>query len=162
MGIEPTHRRLRRCTGFEARGGHQAPGASTGGRWAPLRHPESPTTVAPFRAWRGSRGSVAQDPAAIIYWPLALNAKDGGGGGIRTHGAGFSPHTRFPVVPLRPLGHPSLGQSDFNLLFLVEQGLKWRRGRDSNPRRAERPSAAFEAAPFDHSGTPPPSLKKLF
>ncbi len=36
MGIEPTHRRFRRRTGFEARGGHQAPGASA------LRLPGTP------------------------------------------------------------------------------------------------------------------------
>ncbi len=66
MGIEPTHRRFRRCTGFEAREGHQAPGASAGDRWAPLQRTESPATVAPFRAWRGSPGSAAQDPAVIV------------------------------------------------------------------------------------------------
>ncbi len=42
---------------------------------APLRHPESPATVAPFRAWRGSPGSVAQDPAARKnFTPLAVKA----------------------------------------------------------------------------------------
>ncbi len=66
---------------------------------APLRHTKVLTTVASFRTWRGSRAFVAQDPA--------IKTQDlyGGEGGIRTHGT--LPHTRFPSVLLRPLGHLS-------------------------------------------------------
>jgi hypothetical protein len=35
------------------------------------------------------------------------------------------------------------------------QGLKWRRGRDSNPRSPARGTTVFETAPFDRSGTSP-------
>ena len=112
MGIEPTHRRLRRCTGFEAREGHQAPGASAGGRWAPLQRTESPATVAPFRAWRGSPGSVAQDPAAIVWLILTditdLQREDGGGGGIRTHGALVKRTHDFQSCPFGRSGTPPL------------------------------------------------------
>ena len=64
-------------------------------------HTLETATVAPFRAWRGSRASVgrATSPTCI--------ARRGGGGGIRTLGTLL--HTRFPIVHLRPLGHPSGG-----------------------------------------------------
>src|SRR6185503_13129948 len=60
-------------------------------------------TVAPFRAWRGSRGRSAQDSG-----PARLR---GAAGGWRREWDsnpryGF-PHTRFPSVHLQPLGHLS-------------------------------------------------------
>jgi hypothetical protein len=47
----------------------------------------------------------------------------GGERGIRTLGPDFSRNTRFPVVPLRPLGHlsvisPTLGPHEVNLMNL--------------------------------------------
>jgi hypothetical protein len=43
---------------------------------------------------------------SLSEW-LSLNEKSGGEGGIRTHGT-VIPHTRFPSVLLKPLGHLSL------------------------------------------------------
>ena len=42
-----------------------------------------------------------------FFEKLLLLLTTRGGGGIRTPGAGFSPHSRFRVGPLRPLGHSS-------------------------------------------------------
>ena len=67
---------------------------------APLRHTKGLATVASSRTWRGLRAFVAQDPAIKPLGPVY-----GGEGGIRTHGT--LPHTRFPSVLLRPLGHLS-------------------------------------------------------
>ena len=73
------------------------------------RHTLVTATVAPFRAWRGSRASVGRTTKQRLTRRGALLARTleirGGGGGIRT--LGTFRYTRFPVVHLRPLGHPS-------------------------------------------------------
>ncbi len=50
----------------------------------------------------GVRG-ISLRRTRLSKWSLAC----GGEGGIRTHGALLT-HTRFPIVPLRPLGHLSV------------------------------------------------------
>ena len=48
----------------------------------------------------------SRPPRSTTPAPLLIDLKLGGEGGIRTLGTGL-PHTRFPVVHLRPLGHLS-------------------------------------------------------
>src|SRR5205823_11195909 len=42
------------------------------------------------------------------------------------------------------------------------QMLRWRRGRDSNPRSPARRTTVFETAPFDRSGTSPHEREQGF
>ncbi len=73
-----------------------------------IQHPARPTTVASFRTWRGSQVPQSSGPDHHHHPRGGGRASvDGGGGerGIRTLGG--LPHTRFPVVHLRPLGHLS-------------------------------------------------------
>src|SRR5947207_847951 len=84
-------------------------------RW--LRAPATPPTVAPFRAWRGSAASRRPEPYGRwrgFSHPSTTKTDRAGGArprgqsgerGIRT--LGTLRHTRFPIVPLRPLGHLS-------------------------------------------------------
>jgi site-specific DNA recombinase len=72
------------------------------------------------------------------------------GRGRRSRG----PHHRFEEQSAadadrrgrRKIGYPGVRSSV----------LKWRRGRDSNPRSPVRGTTVFETAPFDRSGTSPP------
>ncbi len=120
---------------------------------APLRHTKGPTTVASFRTWRGSRDFVAQDPAIKGF------SARGGEGGIRTLGALLT-HTRFPIVPLRPLGHLSTGSPKIGSLLYTFKSQTvnkiniWRRGWDSNPRYAFWAYRRFRVAPVMTASVP--------
>ena len=83
-------------------------------RWLaqlPLGPRRWPATVAPFRAWRGSRAS--RRPRTITRGPGRRGlsgSSTGGERGIRT--LGTFRYTRFPVVHLRPLGHLSSSRAE--------------------------------------------------
>ncbi len=97
------------------------PANRSGSRWNEkrwLRAPAPLTTVAPFRAWRGSSALRRPEPKLVYHKSKAANdvahfslrPSDplkliGGEGGIRT--LGTLRYTRFPIVLLRPLGHLS-------------------------------------------------------
>ena len=88
----------------------------------PLLHP-SMSAPRPRRLALRARNSPRRASAAL--------SQDGGGGGIRTHGA-FQ-HTAFRVLHLQPLGHPSA------------LGAPTRRPRNArkNPSNSERASSAI-------------------
>ena len=85
----------------------RAAGSSAGGRTRPTTAPPAATGRSPSSRWSTAAtppkwSSTAKSPpdAASL-----TRARNGGGGGIRTHGR--LPFTRFPSVPIRPLSHPS-------------------------------------------------------
>ncbi len=157
--------------------------------WRP-RHTLGTITVAPFRAWRGSRASVGEaknlpnssatsgcihiapprsagvTPPAPPRSAGAMPPLDvtGGEGGIRTRGT-FR-YTRFPVVHLRPLGHLSNTAvcshrcASIQLRYIVLSG-------HSSGERGIRTHGAladtldFESSTFGHSvSSPPRNLSK--
>src|SRR5207244_11494509 len=67
-----------------------------------LCHIGLPDTVASFRTWRGFRAPIAQPPkaCAVKRWPLKRREWD-------SNPRWSYPHTRFPSVLLKPLGHLS-------------------------------------------------------
>lgn len=74
-----------------------------------LRHTKHLLTVAPFQAWRGSQPLIAQGLAHLLYM---------------AERQGFEPwvrvaYTRFPGVPLKPLGHLSANRNFVSILFAL-------------------------------------------
>ena len=63
----------------------------------------------------------------------------------------FWTYTRFPVVPLRPLGHLSPA------LVARPVAKEWRRGWDSNPRADSSPSTRFRVEPGTTTSVPLPT-----
>ncbi len=74
-------------------------------------------------------GSIRATPGILTY---------GGEGGIRTLGRAFRPYTRFPVVPLQPLGHLSFHGSPCRGVTLI---IAQRRGLDQQQGRLRYPGA---------------------
>src|SRR5579863_8122998 len=81
-------------SGREVRRVRSGPGAVRA-RCAVVPKPPLETRRPPLRARRPPRRLI------LLRWVTT----GGGGGGIRTHGR--LPDTRFPVVPIRLLSHPS-------------------------------------------------------
>src|SRR5215831_10104580 len=67
-----------------------------------LRHIGLPDTVASFRTWRGFRAPIAQSPKACALSGFPLKRREWDSNPRWSY-----PHTRFPSVLLKPLGHLS-------------------------------------------------------
>src|SRR5215510_8039360 len=72
-----------------------------------LRHIGLPDTVASFRTWRGFRAPIAQSPKACALSGFPLKRREWDSNPRWSY-----PHTRFPSVLLKPLGHLSRKPSD--------------------------------------------------
>src|SRR5262245_42515323 len=108
-----------------------------------LRHPIGAATVAPFRAWRGSRRIVAEAPvrATRKIPPQAMRLF------IMAERVGFEPTSTFegttgiPVQRLRPLGHLSVSAVVISHRATASLPAERRAQRTRRPRRG--PMSAF-------------------
>src|SRR5579884_1710303 len=110
-----------------------------------LRHIGLPNTVASFRTWRGFQAPIAQPPKPDKRREWDSNPR------------WSFPHTRFPSVLLKPLGHLSKGLADFKdvLSECTTSKLKYSRNqfglwKDQTP--PDSPASPSAAAPHP---TPP-------
>src|SRR5690606_10367864 len=108
------------------------------------RHTLVTVTVAPFRAWRGSRANVGRAMRARLT-PHMITRRSAWRRRRDSNPRYHHWHTRFPIVHLRPLGHLSKGHDRDRTHRLALQRIArvvarapvrqraWRRARDSNP-----------------------------